>query len=51
MGKFDLRRGADPQTYGIGIKELWEIDPAKHRQGLVVHTVGWPLDDKTYGGS
>jgi electron-transferring-flavoprotein dehydrogenase len=49
--KFDLRQGADPQTYGIGIKELWEIDPAKHEPGLIVHTVGWPVDTKTYGGS
>jgi electron-transferring-flavoprotein dehydrogenase len=48
---FKLREGVDPQTYGIGIKELWEIDPAKHKQGLVVHTVGWPMDSKTYGGS
>ena len=49
--RFDLRTGADPQTYGIGIKELWEIDPARHEQGLVVHTLGWPLDRSTYGGS
>ena len=49
--RFDLRAGADPQTYGIGIKELWEIDPARHEQGLVVHTMGWPLDRSTYGGS
>jgi electron-transferring-flavoprotein dehydrogenase len=49
--RFDLRRDCDPQTYGIGIKELWEIDPAKHRQGLVVHTIGWPMDSSTYGGS
>jgi electron-transferring-flavoprotein dehydrogenase len=42
---------ADPQTYGIGIKELWEVDPAKHRPGLIVHTVGWPLKGGTYGGS
>ena len=49
--RFDLRAGADPQTYGIGIKELWEIDPAKHEQGLVLHTLGWPLDRSTYGGS
>ncbi|MDH3658439.1 MAG: electron transfer flavoprotein-ubiquinone oxidoreductase [Alphaproteobacteria bacterium] len=48
--KFGLRNG-DPQTYGIGIKELWEIDPAKHHAGRAVHTVGWPLDRKTYGGS
>ncbi|MCG6953509.1 MAG: electron transfer flavoprotein-ubiquinone oxidoreductase [Betaproteobacteria bacterium] len=49
--KFELRRGADPQVYGIGLKELWEIKPEKHRPGLVVHTAGWPLDAKTYGGS
>ncbi|MCY4470476.1 MAG: electron transfer flavoprotein-ubiquinone oxidoreductase [Thiotrichales bacterium] len=49
--RFDLRAGADPQTYGIGIKELWEIDPAKHKPGLVLHTLGWPLDRSTYGGS
>src|SRR5574343_369125 len=51
FGKFDLRDGVDPQTYGIGIKELWEIDPAKHQPGLIVHTVGWPLSNDTYGGS
>ena len=44
-------RPADPQTYGIGIKELWEVDPAQHKPGLVIHTVGWPLDRHTYGGS
>ena len=49
--RFDLRTGVDPQTYGIGIKELWEVDPARHEQGLVVHTLGWPLDRSTYGGS
>jgi electron-transferring-flavoprotein dehydrogenase len=49
--RFALRDGVDPQTYGIGIKELWEIEPAKHRPGLVIHTVGWPLDARTYGGS
>ncbi|OIR00838.1 electron transfer flavoprotein-ubiquinone oxidoreductase [mine drainage metagenome] len=49
--RFDLRQGADPQTYGIGIKELWEIDPAKHKPGTIMHTIGWPLDSKTYGGS
>jgi len=49
--KFDLRRDADPQVYGIGLKELWEIKPEKHQPGLVVHTAGWPLDAKTYGGS
>ncbi|PQP02283.1 electron transfer flavoprotein-ubiquinone oxidoreductase [Massilia phosphatilytica] len=51
MAKYDLNKGKDPQTYGIGIKELWEIDPAKHKPGLVVHTAGWPLDNDTYGGS
>ena len=49
--RFQLRADCDPQTYAIGIKELWEIDPAKHQPGLVVHTVGWPLDARTYGGS
>lgn len=48
---FKLDQGRDPQSYGIGIKELWEIDPAKARPGLVVHTAGWPLDSDTYGGS
>ncbi len=43
MAKYDLNKGKDPQTYGIGIKELWEIDPAKHQPGLVIHTAGWPL--------
>ncbi|MBW8897544.1 MAG: electron transfer flavoprotein-ubiquinone oxidoreductase [Massilia sp.] len=51
MEKYDLNKGKDPQTYGIGIKELWEIDPAKHKPGLVIHTAGWPLDNDTYGGS
>jgi len=49
--KFDLRDGVDPQTYGIGIKELWEVDPAQHQPGLIVHTAGWPMDTATYGGS
>jgi len=49
--KFGLREGVDPQTFGIGLKELWEIDPAKHRQGDITHTIGWPLDSRTYGGS
>jgi electron-transferring-flavoprotein dehydrogenase len=49
--RFNLREGVDPQTYGIGIKELWEIDPAKHQPGKIIHTVGWPLDPSTYGGS
>jgi electron-transferring-flavoprotein dehydrogenase len=51
MAKYGLDTGKDPQTYGIGIKELWEIDPAMHQPGLVIHTAGWPLDAKTYGGS
>jgi len=51
MAKYDLNKGKDPQSYGIGIKELWEIDPSKHKPGLVIHTTGWPLDTKTYGGS
>ena len=51
MEKFQLRKDADPQTYGIGLKEIWEIDPAKHKPGLVVHTAGWPLNAHTYGGS
>ncbi|MCU0869263.1 MAG: electron transfer flavoprotein-ubiquinone oxidoreductase [Burkholderiales bacterium] len=49
--RFHLRDGVDPQTYGIGIKELWEIDPAKHRRGQITHTIGWPMDRETYGGS
>ncbi len=48
---YQLDKDRDPQTYGIGLKELWEIDPAKHQQGLVIHTAGWPLDSSTYGGS
>ena len=51
MDRLGLREGAQPQTYGIGIKEIWEIDPAKHKPGLVIHTAGWPMDRKTYGGS
>jgi electron-transferring-flavoprotein dehydrogenase len=51
IARYKLDSGSDPQTYGIGIKELWEIDPAKHRKGLVVHTAGWPLENDTYGGS
>ena len=51
INKFDLRKGREPQTYAIGLKEVWEIDPAKHEPGLVVHSVGWPLDKNTYGGS
>ncbi len=49
--RFELGRDRDPQTYGIGIKELWEVEPAQHRPGLALHTIGWPLDADTYGGS
>lgn len=49
--RFKLREGVDPQCYGLGIKEIWEIDPAKHRQGYVQHTIGYPMDSRTYGGS
>ena len=54
IAKYQLDAGKDPQTYGIGIKELWEVDPAKHEPGLVVHTAGWPLDitgSENTGGS
>jgi electron-transferring-flavoprotein dehydrogenase len=51
IARYALDRDSDPQSYGIGIKELWEIEPSKHRSGLVVHTAGWPLDNDTYGGS
>jgi len=50
IARFGLDEGRDPQSYAIGIKELWEIDPAKARPGLVVHTAGWPMDEHTYGG-
>ena len=49
--KFNLRKDSESQTYGIGIKELWEVPPAQHQQGLVIHTIGWPLSSDTYGGS
>ena len=49
--RFYLRDGHDPQTYGLGLKELWEVAPERHQPGLVVHTIGWPLDGSTYGGS
>jgi electron-transferring-flavoprotein dehydrogenase len=50
MERFELRKGVDPQHYGIGLKEIWEIDPEKHEPGLVTHTMGWPLDNATEGG-
>ncbi|QGX38917.1 electron transfer flavoprotein-ubiquinone oxidoreductase [Permianibacter aggregans] len=49
--KFNLREGKDPQHYGIGLKELWEVPAEQHKPGLVVHSAGWPLDSGTYGGS
>ena len=49
--KFDLDKGKDPQQYGIGLKEIWEVDESQHEEGMVMHTAGWPLDKKTYGGS
>ncbi len=49
--KYRLREGADPQVYGIGLKELWEVRAEAHRPGLVIHTAGWPLDADVYGGS
>jgi electron-transferring-flavoprotein dehydrogenase len=49
--RFQLRDGVDPQLYGIGLKELWELRPEHHQKGLVIHTAGWPLASDTYGGS
>ena len=51
IAKFALDKDADPQSYGIGIKELWEVEPSRSKPGLVVHTAGWPLENDTYGGS
>ena len=51
IARFKLDAHSDPQSYGIGIKELWEIDPARHKAGLALHSAGWPLDENTYGGS
>jgi electron-transferring-flavoprotein dehydrogenase len=51
LAKYKLDAGRDPQVYGIGLKELWQIQPEKHQSGLVIHTAGWPLDTETYGGS
>lgn len=50
MRLFDLRTGSDPQSYGLGIKEIWQIDPADHRPGKVEHHIGWPLNRNAYGG-
>jgi electron-transferring-flavoprotein dehydrogenase len=51
ISKFELDKDSDPQTYGIGMKELWQVQPGKSKPGLVQHTTRWPLDSKTYGGS
>ncbi len=51
IAKFDLRRERQPQTYALGIKEIWALAPDRHRPGHVLHTIGWPLDSRTYGGS
>ncbi len=51
IARFKLDEGKDPQSYGLGIKELWEIDPARHQPGFVMHTAGWPMDNNTYGGA
>jgi electron-transferring-flavoprotein dehydrogenase len=49
--RFHLRESADPQVHGLGLKEVWQLDPARHKPGLVIHTAGWPLQRDTYGGS
>jgi electron-transferring-flavoprotein dehydrogenase len=49
--RFKLDEGCDPQSYGLGIKELWEVDPSRHQAGFAMHTAGWPMDEHTYGGS
>lgn len=49
--KLGLRKESGPQTYGIGVKELWQVEPSKHRPGTITHTIGWPMDTSTYGGS
>ena len=51
INKYNLRDNSDPQTYGIGLKELWEIKPENHKLGEIIHSIGWPLDNQTYGGS
>ena len=50
IARYALDAGRDPQSYALGVKEMWEVDPAKARPGLVVHTAGWPMDEHTYGG-
>ena len=51
IARFKLDAGCDPQSYGIGIKELWEVDPSRHQPGFAMHTAGWPMDEHSYGGS
>ena len=51
IDRFGLTKESDPQAYGIGVKEVWEVEPAKHKAGFVSHSIGWPLDFSTYGGS
>jgi len=51
MEKFNLNANCDPQAYGIGVKEMWEMKPENHKPGFIQHTMGWPMDTKTYGGS
>lgn len=51
ISHFNLREHADPQTYGLGVKEVWEVSHEQHQEGLILHTVGWPMDSQTYGGS
>jgi electron-transferring-flavoprotein dehydrogenase len=51
FARYDLRQGCDPQTFGLGVKELWEIPRENHRPGLIEHSIGWPMDSSTYGGS
>ena len=51
IAKFGLDKGREPQSFGIGIKELWEIDPSRHKPGFVMHTAGWPMESDTYGGA
>ncbi len=51
IARYKLDAGKDPQSFGLGVKELWEIDPARHQPGLVLHSAGWPMDNNTYGGA
>lgn len=51
IARYNLREHSDPQTYALGVKEIWEVAPDKHKKGLAMHTLGWPMDDATYGGS